>query len=279
MKKIIALSFTVVLLFSTFTASAYNYTEFNFEEIYFSVPEYCSETSFNGDYYTIGKWQTDDASVEFTLKWEYNYDELYFPEITREEIISFYHSYFYPDENQLKIDSAEVVGDFGFDTVLITGAISDDEVKSDYTAYLFFTDEYVYVLEFEVYGEDTHGCIGEVVSSVYIEPYYADGGKDYYEEYDDDEEILAVLPIVFFSGFAVLFKVLNKKEKSKAKQAPVSTNNPVPVQQPKAKTDYELNGKNINNFNERIVTGSSRATGFAARELERERKDREKMFK
>ncbi len=283
MKKAIISAFLSLFIVFSFTVNVWAEEEvYCFDEINFVIPEYCSEIPYDYDGDTVGKWQTNDAMVEFSLQQDFNYDGLYIYEMSLQEIEYLYRNFLTPDGGEFEFESADYVYDYDADCALISGTISYNDVKSKCISYVFSTNEYIYVLSFSVFGDSEYNCVVDVVSSLYFEPYYTvyyDETDEYYYEDDTDETILAVIPIVFFSAITILFKFLSSKDKVKVKKKNTDTSYPTPQEQIEDDPDYEINGKRINKFNERIVTGSSSATGFAARELERERKERENMFK
>ena len=280
MKKLLFSILVSVLVFSSviFNISASMWC--SYEELSFQLPDYYIET-VGGDSQTI-EWKTDDDSGLFRLTYAVNDSALDF------DLMEYtYAQEFYLAFTDLDLSSFEAydVTDHSLDNNLwgknVYSIFEDDESYPYLDVYLFSTENYVYVLEFMMVGESENDFIWDVVQSISIEPYSYNANNDYSD--DEDFEFLGLIPVILSAVVGIVIKSFSKNgTKGSTKTAqPKTQTQAVKVTVPKEKSfseKFELNGKSVNSFNERFIVGR-KETNFAVEELERERKEREKMFK
>ena len=147
--------------------------------------------------------------------------------------------------------------------------------------YAFSTADNVYGFEFKIYNASGTEFINEFLNSLYFTDQNTSIDNEGTGSIDGFFEALSVIVILAVSIAAVALKSIKKvpgKEKT-AENKPVKIHNPSEKQGSGKilNNKFKLNGKNINIFNESFTTGKA-DDNFAVDELNRERKERERMF-
>ena len=147
--------------------------------------------------------------------------------------------------------------------------------------YAFSTADNVYGFEFKIYNASGTEFINEFLNSLYFTDQNTSIDNEGTGSIDGFFEALSVIVILAVSIAAVALKSIKKvpgKEKT-AENKPVKIHNPSEKQGSGKilKNKFKLNGKNINIFNESFTTGKA-DDNFAIDELNRERKERERML-
>lgn len=255
----------------------------SYEELSFQLPDYYIELA-GGDSQAI-EWKTDDDSGLFRLTYVVNDSALDFDPMEYTDAQEFYLAF---TDLDLSAFEAYDVTDHSLENNIwgknVYSIFEDDEMYPYLDVYLFSTEDYVYVLEFMQIGETEYDFIWDVVQSFSIEPYSYSVNNDYnyYDSDDDGLEFLGLIPVVLSVVVGIVIKSFSKNNtKGSTRPAqPKTQPQAVKVTVPKEKSfseKFELNGKSVNSFNEKFVVGR-KETNFAMKELERERKEREKMF-
>lgn len=286
MKRLSAVLSTVIILvlLTVYPVSANG--DYSVVEADFSVP--AEFTVVYGDDFPpneVFRFVSEDNSIELSCYYMENTEGVSFSFMN----ISNAADYFFDNISNIDADAYtfESVQTYhsgrSSNGIMIEGFIEKAEKNLPVYAYVFSTTDNIYGFEFTVYNDSGILFIDEVIDSVYITDFALYSGDEVdYDEYDGF--LVGLTPLitpVIIGIISIIIKSKSKKpEQKKTEKAPYPTN-----QQPSYKATaekplskkYELNGKNINNFNERIVVGKS-DDNFAQKELERERKEREKMF-
>ena len=279
MKRLSAIFVTLLLMcFSVcFVASA----SYSIVEAEFDVPEdftvlYGEDDMSESE---VFRFISQNEGVKLSCYRKDNPEEISFSFMNELDAIDYFF------DNLSSIDGQ----DFTFESVetcyadgLNQGFMFDGTVDSvPVETYVFSTTGNIYGFEFTIYDESERYLVSEVINTLYITDFESYIGDEY--EDDDFEDILGVFMFFFASVAAVLSIII--KSKSKAKPGTSAVGAPAlnsqetatsEVQKPSFKK-FELNGKNINIFNERLTVGKA-DDNFAQKELEKERKEREKMF-
>ena len=279
MKKTLAFLLIAVVFANLFTfgvcAMGYTFDEF---DVY--VPDYFVEEYFDDSATT--KWVSDDESAQMYLTVINNSDSFSVYDMSLEEVESRYVNELscFVDGHTITSTTTEFVGNDALSAV-ISGFIYIDDEPVASEAYLFSTENNIYSLEFLFYSDSLYDCVEDVLDSVYLFDTVSvfEEDDDYYDEDDDILDVIVSFVVAGLSaliGFAV-------KNFSKNKNTSQKSNNSAKekFKLPDSVTalkKFELNGKAINVFNERFTIGN-KDENFAKKELERERKEREKMFK
>lgn len=167
------------------------------------------------------------------------------------------------------------------DGIMFEGTIEKSDESIPVYVYAFSTTGKLYGFEFTVYNSSGIEYIDEIVDSLYFNDFEMNSED---EEVDNSGGMSEFFLLLMFSTISIISAVLKSKKKKSAKG---NKSGPIfdKVQKMSEKPDnekininkFELNGKNINIFNERFTVGKA-DDNFAQKELERERKEREKMF-
>lgn len=282
----LALAFFVVfsLSFNTFAVG------YAFEEVNFSIPDYYIEQNNDSDE-TIRKWKTEDNGAEIVFKWVDNVDLMNVEDMEDTEAVSYYTDNMCSFPDDFVYDNSTLIINEDVDWWTINGNVLRGEEVVPCEMYMFSTDMYIYTLEFVIEDTDYYDSIEKVLSSLWVEGYSYSFDEFYYDDYDDSYDDEDEAFDFFITAFLVIIMTLCVKAKKKGKDknstdrnAGSSVNGKVTnatreSTKPKLNdTKFELNGKNVTQLNERFTADRS-DSDFARKELERERKEREKMFK
>lgn len=165
--------------------------------------------------------------------------------------------------------------------VLIEGYIDKSAESIPVYVYAFSTEDNLYGFEFKVYNSSGTEFVNEFINSLYFTGQDASIGDEGSDSEDGFFEMLSLIVIAVVSIADVALKSI-KKDPGKDKTAEKA---PVKIQSLSEKQEsgkiqinkFKLNGKNINVFNERFTVGKA-DDNFALDELNRERKERERIF-
>ena len=266
MKKAASTVFAALLLVFSLTFTSEAYEAMNYDEISFIIDDNCTLMLYDA---TGTAWLSEDEKTEVKFSAYQNLEAIDFEYCSYDEAEMFYFNY--SDAEELEIRGNKV--SFG--------------EKKPFVVFLVSTESYVYCFEFLIYdGEatDYNEFIEGIISSIELTPDEAP------IEYDSDDDFLTVVPAVIsfvvIFGLFLIIKGFNGKakgtvmvdieeffdgfseitDKLKASKLKITV--------PK----FELNGKKVNAFNKKYTVGSN-DNNFAQKELERERKERQNMFK
>lgn len=258
---------------------------YNYEEAYYNIPDYYVEYWIDAD---NCKWMTDDDNAEFSIVVTDNYDDTPLTFMSLPEVADYYINNLCSYPEGFTYESAEDYHiEYDIYGVKINGSIVNGAEEYPCEIFVFSTNDYIYAFEFFIYGETEYDCISDVMSSLYVERYssYSD---DYDEGSDVDFEDVLEFVIPALAVVVGLFcKYVFKKVISSGSENNTSNNSvEKPFEEalkelPKIKltdTKFELNCKNITALNERFTLGK-KDENFAQSELEKERRERENMFK
>ncbi len=286
MKKLSAVFATVLLLafFSVCSvASAYDYS---IAEAEFDIPEDFAVLYGEEDMPETEKFRfiAPNNSVKLSCYHLDNTDEFSFAFMNLADAVDYYiENISAVDADDYTFESAQTYNADGLnDGIMFEGLIEESDENFPVFVYAFSTTDNIYGFEFTVYDSSGIEYVNEVVNSLYITDnatYITD------EEYEGNDGFFELFSLIAFLVVGIASTLLKskmnntKKEKTAAKSSVKIQN--AQEKQPTEKIQlkkFELNGKDINIFNERFIVGKT-DDNFAKNELERERKDREKMFK
>ena len=286
MKRLSAVLSTVIILIllTVYPVSASG--DYSVVEADFNVP--AEFTVIYGDDMSpkeVFRFVSEDNSIELSCYYVENSEDISFLFMN----ISNAADYFFDNISNIDTDTYtfESVQTYHIggssNGIMIEGFIENADRNLPVFVYAFSTTDNIYGFEFTVYNDSGIRLMNEVVDSLYIADFASYSGDDEYDVSDDF--LVGLTPLitpVIIAVISIVIKSKSKKpEQKKAEKAAYQENQQPSVQATAEKPlskKYELNGKNVNIFNERLVTGKS-DDNFAQKELERERKDREKMFK
>ena len=274
-KKIfLTLALLLMLVFS-FSLQVFAVENFYYDEIYLEIPDYFYETETSGEGREICEFRSDDETVFLRFYNSYNYGFSDFGTMLDDEVIDYYEmNWSHGGDGYFNIQKVTHESLYNAECVRLDGEIELYDDKAGCSVFMYSTEEYIYVLEFVTNGETEYiDCISDVTDSVYFEDVV-----DYdYEDYDyyADEIIEVIFTLIFVAlviiSVVAVFMLVKKNTASVKKVIDDATQNN------NQRKGFELNGKDINKFNERFTVGSNE-NNFAKKELERERREREKMF-
>ena len=286
MKKLSAVFATVLLLafFSVCSvASAYDYS---IAEAEFDIPEDFAVLYGEEDMPETEKFRfiAPNNSVKLSCYHLDNTDEFSFAFMNLADAVDYYiENISAVDADDYTFESAQTYNADGLnDGIMFEGLIEESDENFPVFVYAFSTTDNIYGFEFTVYDSSGIEYVNEVVNSLYITDYATYIGDEEYECNDGFFELFSLIAFLVVGIASTLLKSKmnnTKKEKTAAKPSVKIQN--AQEKQPTEKIQlkkFELNGKDINVFNERFIIGKT-DDNFAKNELERERKDREKMFK
>ncbi len=272
MKRVITVMVLVlaVIFLPAFEAGA---ESFAYDEASFEISDELM-TAYESDYCDL-RFVADDDSAEFRFSQINNIDDISFAFMALDDAELYYSDYLTSFADDFEILNIQNYGFFGnCDCINLDGTFYSDKGEHYMDVYICSTDTFIYVFEFVVYEDDGYNIIYDIINSIYVFDYAA-----VVPEEDTSIIELIVLPLFAVVGFVVVY--FSKKI---AREALVGNteNNTASVIEPKKihikKEKFEFNGKSINALNERFTVGGN-SDNFALKELERERKEREKMFK
>lgn len=282
MKKAVSFLFIALMLIASVCVSAHA-EEYSIDELYFDIPYDCFvECDVDENYYYAWGFEGVNDDIKLTVVEYDNYNGQLFYYWDLQDVAQFYEENLclYPADYAIESIQSFYVSNSS-DGFIIDGMVNIGGEKHFFEIYLYVTSEYFYIFEFTSPEEDFLGYMGvaDVLNSIYVTPYDStDNHVTSSSSGDDFFELLGPIFIVIFSSFAFVFKNFVKNKKEPEKSSDTNKTQPSPVNIKLPTTKFELNGKNINAFNERFNVGS-KDDNFALKELERERKEREKMFK
>lgn len=269
-KKLSAVFITVLLLmFSTVCfASAYDYSV---AEVKFDIPDefsvlYDEENMPESEAF---RFVAEDNSVELSCYCIENSDEISFFFIDLTDAVEYFF------DNISVFDSS----DFTFESVqtfhfyhsgsgiMFEGTVDVSENAVPIETYVFSTESNIYGFQFLIYNGSGRSYVNEIIDSLYIKSTVYDT-----EENSTVEPNFLTISYVVILVFLILSFVLKWFSNNKDKTEVSDSKKAIPV---KRKT--ELNGKNMNKYLAKR-SGLDNDDNFAVSELERERKEREKMF-
>lgn len=284
MRKLSAILVTALLLmlFSVnFSASAgYSIGEAEFDiPIEFSVFYGEGELSEMEDF----RFVAPDNSVELSCYHMKNTEGISFAFMNLTDAVD----YFFDNISAINGDgfifgSVQPYYENGLSTgVLIEGYVDKSGESIPVYIYAFSTADNIYGFEFKVYNSSGTEFVNEFINSLYFTDQDAYIGDEGAGDIDGFFEMLSLIVIAVVSIAGVALKSI-KKDPGKDKTAEKAT---VKIQNLSEKQEsgkiqinkFKFNGKNINVFNERFTVGKA-DDNFALDELNRERKERERMF-
>lgn len=286
MKKLSAVFATVLLLAFFSVCSVVSAYDYSIAEAEFDIPEdfavlYGEEDMTEAEDF---RFISPDGSVKLSCYHIDNTDEISFAFFNLTDAVDYYFeniSGFNSDD--YSFESVQTYNADGLnDGIMFEGSIKESEKNVPVFVYAFSTTDNIYGFEFTVYDSSGFEYMNEVVNSLYITDYATYIGDEEYEGNDGFFELFSLIAFLVVGIASTLLKSKmnnTKKEKTTAKSSVKIQN--AQEKQPTEKIQlkkFELNGKDINVFNERFKVGKT-DDNFAKNELERERKDREKMFK
>ena len=282
MKKAASTVFAALLLVFSLTFTSEAYEAMNYDEISFIIDDNCTLML---DDATGTAWLSEDEKTEVKFSAYQNLDAIDFEYCSYDEAEMFYFNNSDAEELEILYANSRLLN-YSQGVELGGNKVSFGE-KKPFVVFLVSTESYVYCFEFLIYdGEatDYNEFIEGIISSIELTPDEAQ------IEYYSDDDFLTVVPavisfVVIFGLFSII-KGFNGKakgtvmvdieeffdgfseitDKLKASKLKITV--------PK----FELNGKKVNAFNKKYTVGSN-DNNFAQKELERERKERQNMFK
>ncbi len=285
MKKLSSVFATVLLLAFFFVCSVVSAYDYSIAEAEFDIPEdfavlYGEEDMTEAEDF---RFISPDGSVKLSCYHIDNTDEISFEFFYLTDAVAYYFeniSGFNLDD--YSFESVQAYNADGLnDGIMFEGSIKESEKNVPVFVYAFSTTDNIYGFEFTVYDSSGIEYVNEVVNSLYITDYATYIGDEEYEGNDGFFELFSLIAFLVVGIASTLLKSKmnnTKKEKTTAKSSVKIQN--AQEKQPTEKIQlkkFELNGKDINIFNERFIVGKT-DDNFAKNELERERKEREKMF-
>lgn len=282
MKKAASTVFAALLLVFSLTFTSEAYEAMNYDEISFIIDDNCTLML---DDATGTAWLSEDEKTEVKFSAYQNLDAIDFEYCSYDEAEMFYFNNSDAEELEILYANSRLLN-YSQGVELGGNKVSFGE-KKPFVVFLVSTESYVYCFEFLIYdGEatDHNEFIEGIISSIELTPDEAS------IEYDSDYDFLTVVPAVIsfvvIFGLFLIIKGFNGKakgtvmvdieeffdgfseitDKLKASKLKITV--------PK----FELNGKKVNAFNKKHTVGSN-DNNFAQKELERERKERQNMFK
>lgn len=277
MKKLTAKIFVMLVVIFSTCLNAFAATEYNIDEITFYVPEYYTETFSYEDY--IG-FVSDDDLVDASFAQYINDYETPLNNRSLKEVSEIYISSLYSGPDNFVFDSI-TENYIGTTYVLYVYGKADDVF--DIEAWIYVTDSYLYVFEFSQKPGADPDYVSDIIDSVEILDFTSmiesiTDNNDYDSEASEFFEILVLL---LFTALGIFLKSVSQKKKGsktgRKKEAKVDVESKVNKLSSAFDTKFELNGKQVNALNEKIVANKS-SDNFAKSELEKERREREKMF-
>lgn len=286
MKKLSAVFATVLLLAFFSVCSVVSAYDYSIAEAEFDIPEdfavlYGEEDMTEAEDF---RFISPDGSVKLSCYHIDNTDEISFAFFNLTDAVDYYFENISGfNSNDYSFESVQTYNADGLnDGIMFEGSIKESEKNVPVFVYAFSTTDNIYGFEFTVYDSSGFEYMNEVVNSLYITDYATYIGDEEYEGNDGFFELFSLIAFLVVGIVSTLLKSKmnnTKKEKTTAKSSVKIQN--AQEKQPTEKIQlkkFELNGKDINIFNERFIVGKT-DDNFAKNELERERKDREKMFK
>lgn len=157
------------------------------------------------------------------------------------------------------------------DGIMFEGTVEKSGSVVPIEAYVFSAEGNIYGFQFLIYNEAGRSYVDEIINSLSFDAYDSSVYEDEDNSTDESDFLtLSYFIILIFSVLSFVFKFFGKNKKNKGEVS--DGNKAAPV---RSKT--ELNGKNISKFSVKR-SGLDNGDNFAMSELERERKEREKMF-
>ena len=283
MKRLTAVFSAAILmmLLTVFSASAYDYSVLEAE---FDIPdEFSAVYGEDMPETEVFRFIAADNSVELSCYHMENTDEVSFAAADMAYAVDYFLDNLSAiDGYDYSFDSMRTYQAHGMsDGIMFEGEIEKSGENIPVYVYAFSTTGNLYAFEFKVYNPSGIEFINDIVNSIYITDYETDIGD---EDFDDSDSFFELFALIGFSAFSIISAVIKSRKKNSAKENRAK-NTFAKVQNMSEKLNpekininkFELNGKNINVFNERFTVGKA-DDNFARNELERERKEREKMF-
>ena len=282
MKKAASTVFAALLLVFSLTFTSEAYESVNYDEISFIIDDNCTLML---DDATGTAWLSEDEKTEVKFSAYQNLDAIDFEYCSYDEAEMFYFNNSDAEELEILYANSRLLN-YSQGVELGGNKVSFGE-KKPFVVFLVSTESYVYCFEFLIYdGEatDYNEFIEGIISSIELTP--DEAPIKYYSDNDFLTVVPAVISFVVIFGLFSIIKGFNGKakgtvmvdieeffdgfseitDKLKASKLKITV--------PK----FELNGKKVNAFNKKYTVGSN-DNNFAQKELERERKERQNMFK
>lgn len=282
MKKAASTVFAALLLVFSLTFTSEAYEAVKYDEISFIIDDNCTLML---DDATGTAWLSEDEKTEVKFSAYQNLDAIDFEYCSYDEAEMFYFNNSDAEELEILYANSRLLN-YSQGVELGGTKVSFGE-KKPFVVFLVSTESYVYCFEFLIYdGEatDYNEFIEGIISSIELTP--DEAPIEYYSDDDFLTVVPAVISFVVIFGLFSIIKGFNGKakgtvmvdveeffdgfseitDKLKASKLKITV--------PK----FELNGKKVNAFNKKYTVGSN-DNNFAQKELERERKERQNMFK
>lgn len=273
MKRIISLMAVILIIAGsmTFGVSA---AVFSKGDLNIDIPEnLISDDVFALEFDLTKSWVSEDGNFAVGISVEDNTENYTYVNYSDKDIQNIYKGYIEgDDEDCYTLDKGENIKVGEFEGIRLDMTIDYEGEISKHTVCAFSTKETVYTLYFYVYDNNYMSYIDEIINSVSIT------GKSYDAELEGNIQYVVYLAVVFaISGISALIK----KSKAKKKSPSAVTAQPVVYTPP-----VENGEANVETVADEAVTVAenvqsetkNKAEGFAAKEAEKERKEREKMF-
>lgn len=272
MKKSIAVIIVIATLILLNVNTVFAVSSYNYDEITFSVEDYYTEMT-DSDECDI-RFVTYDDSIEFRFSQHNNFNETQLDHLDLQDAADVYIDLIYSGPEDYVFESI-TDSYFGYtDTLTVYGSVGDFNVET----YIYMTPTYLYVFEFFVKPGSGNHYVLDVLDSVEFYDYNSSWDTDSSSDSFEFVETLAFIFPLALTVISLFGSFIFKKAKGKKAQADESdVASLINKLSAAVGTKFELNGKKINLINEKIATGSN-DDNFALKELERERKEREKMF-
>ena len=276
MKKITVTLLAIIMLaaFAVIPASAVNYTNGAFSV---NVPDNLVEDKASAlEYDMTMTWVSEDENFDFSLSVEPNDDNYTYVNYSKSDIQDIYNDYIEGyDEAAYTLNSGENITVGGFEGVKLDMTLDFEGAKMNHIVCAFSTKTEVYTLYFYVYDDAYAGYVDEIINAVVID------GNDYDAEAEGNIQYAIYLAVVMAVS-AIISKIKKNKAKKKgvpAEYQPISNENGTNVVF-NPETDFN-NAEPSEEAPkaEEYAYKPSENTGFAAKEAERERKEREELFK
>lgn len=272
MKKLTVTLIAIIMLIScaVLPASAVNYTNSGFSV---DIPdELIANEELALEYDMTMTWLSEDENFDFSLSVEPNDENYTYVNYSKSELQEIYDDYVEGEEGYTLENSQNITTASGFEGIRIDIAGEYLGVTFKHIVCAFSTKTMVYTLYFYVYDEAYLSYVDAIINTVSIE------GNDYDAEKEANIEYVAYLAGVMIVSaiISAIKKRAAKKKAASAQHQPVTgANSGNVVFNPATDASPEFNQSRINS--EPAVRND--ANDFAAKEAEKERKEREELFK
>lgn len=273
MKKLIS-TITVVLILIVSTAFCAGAQSFVYENISMDIP---GDVSLAPDdvsefYGTTKLWMTADDNFYIDLDVKINDDDYVYADYSQNDFESFFEGYVEGSdfEQNATLENAENITAGSMNGIRLDMRYDDGEEIYTHTLCVFSSQSKIYALYFEVYDESYTQYVDSIIGSLEI------SDTTYIPEREINTN--AIARIIAFAVIAPIIRFIKKKNDQK-KAAKAQTQQQYEHHQPAGddSADENTTEPGYDSLPE-IIRDEAPDNGFAAKEAERERKEREKMF-